>query len=1148
MILYFADRQMQILGQATTSLREGYVIDEDLKVEEVETGIATFSCEIGFNGENRAKLEEMTNAGNYLLRKNGDEDEFYTIIDTDIDTKNKYIRIYAEDAGLDLLNEIVDDFEADDSYTSEWYINKYINDSGFEIGINEIPETSKRKLAWEGESTVTARIASIATQFGNYEVSYTFAIKGLEITNKYVNIHEKRGKDDGVQLRLNKEIDRIVTSKTVANLATAFVCEGGVPDDAEKPITLKGYKVEGEDAADFYIDDNGILKAKTANQKWSRYVWNKEPNRQNDGEGYIVRPYSYNTTDQKTLCSHAITELKKLCDMEVNFEVDITRLPEGVKIGDRINIIDDAGGLYLSTRILMLETSVVDQKHTATLGEHLIKKSGINQKVADLAAEFAKNAQSAAKALAVAQTAKTNAEEARKNAAAASAEATNAMTKAEEAKSAASVATESVADAQAKALAAQAAVQKVEASVQSLETTVTEAKAAADNAHQAAQTASTKADEAKTAAGNAQTKADEAKTEAGNAKTSAESAISNAAEAKEIANQSKEAANAAITTARAAKLDAEQAERDVAEWADNLETITDTMRAEYARKTDLTETTAELESKIARNAAGLSSSVSLLQTIDETANDAREKANEATEKYNAAQDKSYAAWSAAQAAIKAAEEAAQAATDAQTEADTARVAADTAQSVADEAAEDLATAKANLATISARADATEEEIAVAQAALNSAQEAANNAKANADAAAEIAATAQDTANAAAVNAWKAKAEADSAQADSDITSALVKKYKEEKNTAEAEATAAETKASQAVTAAEQAQLAADEANAAASTAVQTAEAAQSVADQAATDATNAQRAAEIADSQVGQANENLAKAQERLAKVLANVDSTTEEVEAAQADVEAAQTAATNARTEADAAQIAATEAQTAAEEAQSAAEAAKLAAESAQAEADAAQDKANEARMVVDGLAVRVTKAETNITQKARELGLRVSEVEDETTANGKRITTAESQIQMLVDSISMLVRGEGGGSLIKQDANGAYWFDVSSIINDLDEATDNVDLLKLTAKELEARTEYVKSYTDENGNPCIQLGEGDSEFKVYITNKEIRFEEGTAAPAKINRQMLIIEKAMVKSELQFGDDESEGITGVWIWKRRSNGNLGLTWKGVNE
>ena len=106
---------MRVLGLASTNLPRGYVIVEDLKTEDVETGVSSFSCTIGFTKENRRMLEEMTEAGNYLLRSHDSENEFYTIIDTEINTKDKTIYVYAEDAGLDLLNEIAGEFEATSS-------------------------------------------------------------------------------------------------------------------------------------------------------------------------------------------------------------------------------------------------------------------------------------------------------------------------------------------------------------------------------------------------------------------------------------------------------------------------------------------------------------------------------------------------------------------------------------------------------------------------------------------------------------------------------------------------------------------------------------------------------------------------------------------------------------------------------------------------------------------------------------------------------------------------------------------------------------------------------------------------------------------------------------------------------------------------
>lgn len=381
MIIYFADRNMNVIGKAFTDLREGFSVRNDEKVEDIESGVSSFSCDVVFEDKDRLKVEEMTKAGNYLLRKNEDEAEFYTIIDSELDSDGHEVDIYAEDAGLDLLNEIAGAFEATEAHPIAWYVDKWAEGSGFEIGINEIPDLS-RKLKWDGEATVTERLRSVATQFDNAEIGYSFDIEGLTITHKYINIYKKRGKDIGTTLKLGKELENIVIKRSVANLATALMVTGGIPDGKEDAITLKDYKY---DDGDFYVDSEGVLKSRRAVEKWSRYAWEAIlPNY----EGHIVKTYSYDTTSQETLCKHAVTALKAICDMEVNYEVDIIELPRNVKIGDRVNIVDDRGKLYVSARLLELKSSITAGSYKGTFGEYLIKDSGVSSKVEALAKQF----------------------------------------------------------------------------------------------------------------------------------------------------------------------------------------------------------------------------------------------------------------------------------------------------------------------------------------------------------------------------------------------------------------------------------------------------------------------------------------------------------------------------------------------------------------------------------------------------------------------------------------------------------------------------------------------------------------------------------------------------------------------------------------
>lgn len=458
MILYFADRRFNILDHASTSLPKGLIIAEDNKIEDVETGVATFECKIPFDSKTRERVKDCTEVGNFILRSHNDENEYFTIIDHEWDEKNCEVYIYAEDAGLDLLNEIVGAYVATEARPISYYIEKFAYDSGFEIGTNEIANLT-RKLSWDGEDTITARLASVATQFDNAEISYSFEVKGLKVTKKYINIHKKRGRDAGVKLHMNKEIDNIVTSKSIANVATALRVIGGIPEEAENPITLDGYKY---DDGDFFLDGT-YLKSRKAHAVWSRYLAES-----GTYTGHICKRFEYDTTSQEELLNRAIEELKKVREIEVNYKIDITSLPENVRIGDRVNVIDDANELYVSARILVLETSVVNGTQTATIGEHLIKGSGISQKVADLASQFAIEAAEIKKS---------------------HQEALEAQKKAEEAK------------------------QKADDAQQTANT----ANSTADTAKNNAATAQSTADTAKTNAATAQSTADTARTEAANA-------------------------------------------------------------------------------------------------------------------------------------------------------------------------------------------------------------------------------------------------------------------------------------------------------------------------------------------------------------------------------------------------------------------------------------------------------------------------------------------------------------------------------------------------------------------------------------------------------------------------------------------------------
>lgn len=379
MILYFTDRHMNVLGQASTHLPEGLRVSDDLKTEEVEAGVATLEFTLNYTEKTRKEASRYGAVGNYILRKNGEEEEFYTIITSEENVFKQEVEIYAEDAGMDLLNETVGAYAADKAYPASYYVEKFSYDSGFEVGLNEVSNLN-RKLSWEGETTASERILSIATQF-DAEVSYSFEIDRLRIRHKYINLHKKRGTDSGRELWINREINNIIVKSSVEDLATALSVTGGYPEESETPITLKGYKY---DDGDIYLSGS-TLYSRSAVAKWSRYLSEK-----GSGTGHIVQSYTYDTTSKSELCNRAVSKLKKIYDAAVSYEVELAYLPDGIRIGDTANIVDDAGELYLSARIMKLESSVANDEYTATLGDYKAKSSGISDKMVELASQFEK--------------------------------------------------------------------------------------------------------------------------------------------------------------------------------------------------------------------------------------------------------------------------------------------------------------------------------------------------------------------------------------------------------------------------------------------------------------------------------------------------------------------------------------------------------------------------------------------------------------------------------------------------------------------------------------------------------------------------------------------------------------------------------------
>lgn len=385
MILYFADKNFKILGTASTSLSGGYVITDDTKKEEVETGIAMLDCTVAYTDDTRADIESWCRAGNYVLAYYGKDDSadvdivnLFMITTTELSVLDHTIKFESEDSGLDLLNNLAKEYTGTEQMSAADYINKFLEKTGFRLRNNNVSKNPK-KLEWTSTDTVTKRLADIAEKF-EIELTYGFSVKGLTVSDRWVDVADETGRDTKINVYINKEVNNITVKNTIENLATALYATG------KDNLTLIGFTLPEADKDKYQIDPDGSLVSLEALTKWARVDYSSK----DSFSGNLYQKFeSSDTNSQADLYKLAKEKLDSISDIETNYEVDIADLPPGVGIGDRVNIVDDAGNTYISGRILELETSVTDGTKKATLGEYVIKDSGISELVENLASSFA---------------------------------------------------------------------------------------------------------------------------------------------------------------------------------------------------------------------------------------------------------------------------------------------------------------------------------------------------------------------------------------------------------------------------------------------------------------------------------------------------------------------------------------------------------------------------------------------------------------------------------------------------------------------------------------------------------------------------------------------------------------------------------------
>ena len=338
------DRKYNKLCQLHFESSGGLIAYNDWFEQDLDTGIGTYEFNVDKTGN--PEIEKI-NVGCYLMVKDGSKLRSFEIMRIEEDKNSK--TIYAEDAGLDLLGEQVPPYKADKSYPITHYIAEFTIDSGWEIGINEIPNTTTRKREWEGTETATKRLLQLVKRF-DAEISYDFEFLNDKIYKKLIHIHRKIGEDKKVRLEVGKEVSNVKRTISIENLATTIVATGA------DGITLAGAEynegnIRSSKNSIYLIDYDAV-------ERWKRAGYAP-------GGGGIVKRYESEAKTPEALMREAVIKLKQWNHPEVTYDVPINVLPREVNIGDTVIIVDHhyEPALIVSGRVSSIKKSLATREN-----------------------------------------------------------------------------------------------------------------------------------------------------------------------------------------------------------------------------------------------------------------------------------------------------------------------------------------------------------------------------------------------------------------------------------------------------------------------------------------------------------------------------------------------------------------------------------------------------------------------------------------------------------------------------------------------------------------------------------------------------------------------------------------------------------------
>lgn len=368
--------QIYVLNRARETLATTSGIYDDKHTLTLDAGSSSYE----FKTDKADEASQYMDSGNYIVLQDDDGKTWlFTILDYE---ETQYTKtVYAEDAGIELLNKACDIWKSSGPHSFEYYFNLVTSGTPWKLGVNQLAGL-ERTLKYEGRDTGLGRLLSILKGFDNAECTFDVTVKMNAPCDFKINVYKQVGSDrSDVQMVYSHELNDIVKKESRAEFVTALCGVGGTitPPEGQEAAEQKNI-----DFADLEYNKDGLVTTK--GDKFLRAV--DANKRFNPGQvTYIEAFYEYDTQSASELLNRTITRLKTYSEPQYTYTADVKIIDSTLKIGDTVTIIDHDynPALYLSARVAKLEKSYTDpSKNTIEFCNYRLLSSRLADKLAKL--------------------------------------------------------------------------------------------------------------------------------------------------------------------------------------------------------------------------------------------------------------------------------------------------------------------------------------------------------------------------------------------------------------------------------------------------------------------------------------------------------------------------------------------------------------------------------------------------------------------------------------------------------------------------------------------------------------------------------------------------------------------------------------------